>query len=135
MMKILKTKLLFIIVVLLLAASAVAAQTGGGKAVRVKFPKGASSAAYTGTISHSSDAYFLSARRGQTLTIKVTGSGEPALHLGTVPVGSRDSSRYQPITEDDLKTYTYKIATDLDLAILVGAIRGSSSYKLTITIK
>ena len=90
---------------------------------------------YDGAVSHSSDAYFLSARRGQILTIKISGSGEPAFHLGTVPKGSANADSYTPISEKDLTTYRYKIATDLDLAILVGAIRGSSSYKLTIAIK
>ena len=122
-------------ILLLLFTAATFAQTGGGKGVRVKFKKGSNSATYAGTVSHSSDAYFLSVRRGQTLKIKISGSGEPAFHLGTVPKGSRNIEAYTPITEKDLTTYTYKIATDLDLAIPVGAIRGSSSYKLTITIK
>jgi hypothetical protein len=111
------------------------AQTGGGKSERVRFAKGAKSGTYAGTVSHSSDAYFLTAKRGQTLIVKITGSGEPAFHLGTVPPKSQNSNEYKPISSKDLKTYTYKINTDDDIAILVGAIRGSSSYKLTITIK
>lgn len=134
-MKKLKQNALSVIALTLLFCTASFAQTGGGKAVRVKFAKGANSAVYTGTISHSSDAYYLTAKRGQTMTIKVSGTGEPAFHLGTVPRGSRNSDDYQPISEKDLKSYKYKVATDLDLAILVGTIRGSSSYKITITIK
>ena len=110
-------------------------QTGGGKGVRVKFKKGANAAVYTGTVSHSSDAFFLSARRGQTIIIKIGGSGEPAFHLGKVPKGSKDAADYESINDKDLKSLTYKVSTDDDIAVLVGAIRGSSSYKLTITIK
>lgn len=110
-------------------------QSGGGKAVRVRFAKGASAAKYKGTASHSSDAYFLSAKRGQTLIVKISGSGEPAFHLGSVPRGSTNSQNYNSINSTDLKTLTYKINTDDDLAILVGAVRGSASYTLTITVK
>jgi hypothetical protein len=134
-MKILKLNALSIIALTLLSCATAFAQTGGGKSVRVKFAKGASSAVYTGTVSHSSDAYFLSARRGQIITIKIGGSGDPAFHLGKVPKGSKDAADYESINGEDLKSLTYKINTDDDLAILVGAIRGSSSYKLTITIK
>lgn len=134
-MKILKLNALPIIALILLYCATALAQTGGGKAVRVKFAKGASSAVYSGTVSHSSDAYLLSARRGQTITIKIGGSGEPAFHFGKVPKGSRDAADYESINGKDLRSLTYKINTDDDLAILVGAIRGSSSYKITITIK
>lgn len=130
-----KLKILLIAAFILLFSFSNYGQTGGGKAVRVKFARGKSSAVYTGTVSHSSDAYFLSAKRGQTLTIKIGGSGEPAFHLGTVPKGSKNSDDYAAINSKDLKTLVYKIDTDDDIAILVGAIRGASSYSITITIK
>lgn len=134
-MKKLKLNALSIIALMLLFCATALAQTGGGKAVRVKFAKGASSGIYTGTVSHSSDAFLLSVRRGQTITIKIGGTGEPAFHLGKVPKDSKDAADYESINDKDLKSLIYKINADGDLAVLVGAIRGSSSYKLTITIK
>lgn len=134
-MKKLQKRLLIVFGILLFSVISANAQTGGGKAVRVKFARGAVSAKYKGTVSHSSDVYILTAKPGQTLTIKIGGTGEGSFHIGTVPAGSKNSDDYTPISSEDLKSYTYKIETKDDVAILVGAIRGSANYILIITVK
>jgi hypothetical protein len=89
------------------------------KSRQSKVKKGANSFVYSGTVSYSSDAYYLSARREQTMTIRVSSNGEPAFHVDTVSKGSQNSDFYKPISEEELKIFNFKINTD-DIAILVG---------------
>lgn len=131
-------KIIFALAMLALTFTATYAQTGVGKSRRVQFKKGARTVTMTGTISRTYDGYVLSARRGQSVVIKVTGKGAPNFSIGTVPAGTSLSSisgKYKPkIWTPNLNSETYVVDSADDVAILVGSKPGTS-YRLTISIK
>ena len=130
-----KLKITFLLLAFCVFSVSVFAQQAS-RNIEVKFRKGAISRTYSDNVSRSVNTYYLRARRGQTLTVKITSPGNIArFHVGTISPGSRDESDIKFIAEGDLTYYKYKINTDDEIAIPVGAIRNGSSYKLTITIK
>lgn len=118
-----------------LALLVIPARAQQSKNIEVKFQKGQNSRTYQDAVSRTVDTYFLRAKRGQTLTVRISSPGNVArFHLGTVGRGARNPDKINHINDADLSSLTWKIDTDDDLAIPVGAIRGGTSYKLTISV-
>lgn len=130
-----KLKIAFLLLAFCALSVSVFAQQAS-RNIEVKFRKGATSRTYSDNISRSVNTYFLRARRGQTLTVRITSPDSNArFHVGKISPGSRDESDIKFIAADDLTDYKFKINTDDEIAIPVGAVRNGSSYKLTITIR
>jgi len=133
MHKAFRRMILFTALLVALSGSSYAQES---KNINVKFAKGKTSRTYSDAVARSVNTYYLRAKRGQTLIVKISSDGDVArFHIGKVRPGNRNENAIKFIDDGDLTTYTDKIDTDDEIAIPVGAIRGGTSYKLTITIK
>lgn len=128
-----KLKLLFTL--LLFFACAAASYGQQSKNIEVQFGKGKTSRTYEDAVTRTVNTYYLRARRGQTLTVRISSPGNVArFHLGAIDRGNRNPDEVRFIKDGDLSSITWKVDTDDDIAIPVGAMRGGTGYTLTISI-
>lgn len=92
---------------------------------RISFKRGATSAIVSGTVAKGGpDFYLVSAKAGQTLSVKVTGKVSFGIFSGD-----------ERITEDDgSKTWSGELPADGDYQIKVFSEGGAQNYSLTVSI-
>lgn len=96
---------------------------------RVRFRRGATSATLTGTTSKSVNTYLLRVRRGQQISVRVSGTGEPAFSVGYYTEGYID-----PVAEDQ-RNWSGTAAGSTDYVFEVKGGRGNSRYRIVFTVK
>ena len=127
MNKILKT-FIFTFSALLFLSAAAFAQKGETVEKRIKFARGKSSATVKGFIADrlTSNLYFVSARRGQTLTV-IFNSPRKDVDVCLLFPDKRDYC--------GRRKYSFKLETDGDYEILVDGKRENIPYTLTVSVK
>ena len=123
----------------LAAAAAVCALTlslvvAQGLKKKIQFARGASSATVEGAVIRGErDRYYLGAKKGQTMSVKITSEEDNAVFQLYLPgeeealPGAGDS--------DDAKNWSGELPRDAEYVIVVGGTRGNATYKLTVSIE
>jgi hypothetical protein len=111
--------LLFLVVML----PGVLAQNGG---TRIKFKRGASSAAVSGTVAKGGpDFYLVNGKAGQMITVKTTGK---------VTIGIQSPSGTRLTEDDGGTTWSGTLPADGDYTIKVFSNGGARRYSMTVSI-
>lgn len=104
-----------------------------GPGGRIRFAKGDSSTTLSGGVVRGERAeYLLGAKRGQTMTIKITSLEDNAVFQIEGPSGDYLKNAGET---DDATTWTGSLPSDGDYKIIVGGTRGNTEFKLTVSIK
>lgn len=104
-----------------------------GVTKRIKFAKGKSSATVSNSVIRGErDTYIVSARKGQTMTVKITSVEDNAVFQIENPHG--EYLEYAGET-DDATNITVSLPDSGDYRIIVGGTRGNASYRLTVSIR
>lgn len=101
---------------------------------KVRFPKGSSSTTISGAVIRGDrDRYYLGAKKGQTMSVRISSLEKNAVFQIYLP------GEQEPLSgageEDDAMKWSGELPADAEYVIVVGGTRGNASYKLTISIK
>ncbi len=101
---------------------------------KVRFARGASSATMHGTVVRGDrDRYYLSANKGQTMTVKITSEEDNAVFQIYLP--GEEEALPGADAGDDAKDWSGELPSDAEYIIVVGGTRGNATYSLTVSIK
>jgi hypothetical protein len=101
---------------------------------KVKFARGTSSTTIRGAVIRGDeDRYYLSAKKGQTMSVKIT-SREKNVVFQIYYSGEQVSLPGGGET-DDATNWSGQLTDDNEYVIVVAGTRGNASYTLTISIK
>ncbi|HYR78232.1 MAG TPA: hypothetical protein VEM96_20650 [Pyrinomonadaceae bacterium] len=101
---------------------------------KVRFARGTSSATIHGAVIRGDrDRYYVSAKRGQTMSVKITSREDNAAF--EIYFSGEQESLEGAGEEDDATNWSGELPADNDYVIVVGGTRGNGSYTLTISIK
>ncbi len=115
----------------LFALSSIVAQ---GVKQKVRFPKGSSSTTISGAVIRGDrDRYYLGAKKGQTMSVRITSLENNAVFQIFLP-GEQEALPGAG-EEDDAMKWSGELPEDAEYVIVVGGTRGNASYKLTVSIK
>lgn len=132
MFKVLRTRrLLAAIAVGVIAIGPISAQ---GVKKKVRFAKGSSSITIREAVVRGDrDRYYISARAGQTMTVKITSTEKNAVFQ--IYFHGEEESLPGAGDGDDAMNWSGKLPIDNEYVIVVGGTRGNANYALTISIK
>lgn len=101
---------------------------------KVRFGRGTSSTTISGAVIRGErDRYYLGAKTGQTMTVKISSLENNAVFQVYRP-GEQEALAGAG-EEDDATKWSGELPEDGDYVIVVGGTRGNATYKLTISIK
>ncbi len=101
---------------------------------KVRFAPGTSSATIRGAVVRGDrDRYYVSAKKGQTMSVKITSREKNAV-FQIYSSGEQESLPGAGET-DDATNWSRRLTDDNEYVIVVGGTRGNASYTLTISIK
>ena len=101
---------------------------------KVRFARGTSSATIHGAVVRGDrDRYYVKAKRGQTMSVKITSRENNAAF--EIYFSGEQESQEGAGEEDDATNWSGALPADNDYVIVVGGRRGNASYTLTISIK
>jgi hypothetical protein len=124
-------RLLAIVFICVFAFSSISAQ---GVKRKVRFAKGASSITIREAVVRGDrDRYYISARAGQTMTVKITSTEKNAVFQ--IYFHGEEESLPGAGDGDDAMNWSGKLPIDNEYVIVVGGTRGNANYALTISIK
>ena len=124
-------RLLAVVFVCALAFSNVFPQ---GVKQKVRFPRGTSSTTIRGAVVRGDrDRYYVGAKRGQTMTVKITSLEKNAVFQ--IYFAGEQEALEGAGEEDDAMDWSGELPADNQYVIVVGGTRGNATYKLTISIK
>ncbi len=114
-----------------LAASSIFAD---GVKKKVRFARGTSSTTIRGgVIRGDRDRYYISAKKGQTMSVKITSLEKNAVFQ--IYLSGEQESLPGAGDSDDATKWSGELPADSEYVIVVGGTRGNASYTLTISIK
>jgi hypothetical protein len=100
---------------------------------KVRFPRGTSSTTIRGAVVRGDrDRYYLGAKRGQTMTVKITSAEKNAVFQ--IYFHGEEESLPGAGDGDDATEWSGELPIDNDYVIVVGGTRGNASYTLKISI-
>jgi hypothetical protein len=101
---------------------------------KVRFARGTSSATIRGAVVRGDrDRYYLGAKRGQTMTVKITSIETNAVFQ--IYFAGEQESLQGAGDDDDATSWSGELPADNEYVIVVGGTRGNATYRLTISIK
>ena len=101
---------------------------------KVRFAKGSSSTTISGAVIRGErDRYYVGAKQGQKMSVKITSLEDNAVFQIFLP-GEQEALSGAG-EEDDAMKWSGELPEDAEYVIVVGGTRGNASYKLTISIK
>jgi hypothetical protein len=101
---------------------------------KVRFAKGTSSITIREAVVRGDrDRYYIGARAGQTMTVKITSTEKNAVFQ--IYFQGEQESLPGAGEEDDAMSWSGKLPADNEYVIVVGGTRGNATYALTISIK
>ena len=101
---------------------------------KVRFARGTSSATIRGAVVRGDrDRYYLAAKRGQTMTVKITSLETNAVFQ--IYFAGEQESLQGAGDDDDATEWSGELPADNDYVIVVGGTRGNATYTLKISIK
>ena len=114
-----------------LALSSLGAQ---GVKKKIQFERGSSSAAVKGAVIRGeSDRYYLGAKKGQTMSVKISSEEDNAVFQVYLP-GEQETLPGAGEGEDT-KDWSGELPRDAEYVIVVGGTRGNASYTLKVSIE
>jgi hypothetical protein len=114
-----------------LALSSVFAQ---GVKQKVRFARGSSSTTISGAVIRGDrDRFYVGAKKGQTMSVKITSLENNAVFQIFLP-GEQEALSGAG-EEDDAMKWSGQLPEDAEYVIVVGGTRGNATYKLTVSIK
>ena len=123
-----------IISVLFVSALALSSTFAQGVKQKVRFPRGSSSTTISGAVVRGDrDRYFLGAKKGQTMSVRITSLEDNAVFQIFLP-GEQEALSGAG-EGDDATKWSGELPEDAEYVIVVGGTRGNASYKLTVSIK
>ena len=101
---------------------------------KVRFARGSSSSTISGAVVRGDrDRFYVGAKQGQKMTVKITSLEDNAVFQIFLP-GEQEALAGAG-EEDDAMNWTGELPEDAEYVIVVGGTRGNASYKLTVSIK
>jgi len=101
---------------------------------KIQFARGSSSASVEGgVIRGERDRYYLGAKKGQTMSVKITSEEDNAVFQVYLP-GEEDALPGAG-DGDDAKDWSGELPRDAEYIIVVGGTRGNASYRLKVSIE
>jgi hypothetical protein len=101
---------------------------------KVRFARGSSSTTISGAVIRGDrDRYYLGAKKGQTMSVKITSLEDNAVFQVFLP-GEQEALSGAG-EGDDATNWSGELPEDAEYVIVVGGTRGNASYKLTVSIK
>jgi len=114
-----------------LALSSLLAQ---GVKKTIQFARGASSATVRGSVVRGDrDRYYVGAKKGQTMSVKITSEEDNAVFQVYLP--GEEEALSGAGDGDDAKNWSGELPSDADYVIVVGGTRGNATYTLRVSIK
>jgi hypothetical protein len=124
-------RLLSVLFICMLACSSVWGQRVKRK---VRFARGTSSTTIKGAVVRGDlDRYYIGAKAGQTMTVKITSLEKNAVFQ--IYYHGEEESLPGAGDGDDATHWTGELPIDNEYVIVVGGTRGNASYTLTISVK
>jgi hypothetical protein len=119
------------VAVCVIAIGTISAQ---GVKKKVRFAAGTSSTTIRGTVIRGqNDRYYVSAKAGQTMTVKITSTEKNAVFQ--IYFHGEEESLPGAGDGDDATNWSGQVPIDNEYVIVVGGTRGNATYALTISIK
>jgi len=101
---------------------------------KVRFARGTSSTTITGAVIRGDrDRYYVGAKRGQTMSVKITSLEKNAVFQ--IYFHGEEESLPGAGDGDDATKWSGELPIDNDYVIVVGGTRGNATYTLTISVK
>ena len=122
-----------------MAALAVGALAAGfifanGVKKKVRFARGTSSTTLTGAVIRGErDRYYVGAKKGQTMSVKITSLEKNAVFQ--IYLSAEQEALPGAGDGDDATKWSGELPADSEYTIVVGGTRGNATYTLTISIK
>ena len=114
-----------------LAFSSISAE---GVKKKVRFAKGTSSTTVRNAVIRGErDRYYIGAKAGQTMSVKITSTEKNAVFQ--IYFHGEEESLPGAGDEDDAMNWSGQLPIDNEYVIVVGGTRGNATYALTISIK
>jgi hypothetical protein len=108
--------------------------TGQGVKKKVRFAPGTSSTTIKGAVIRGErDRYYLGAKAGQTMSVKITSIEKNAVFQ--IYFHGEEESLPGAGDDDDATNWSGQLPIDNEYVIVVGGTRGNATYALTISIK
>jgi hypothetical protein len=119
---------------LFICAFAFSSVLAEGVKKKVRFAKGTSSTTIRGAVIRGdNDRYYISAKAGQTMTVKITSTEKNAVFQ--IYYHGEQESLPGAGDGDDATKWSGKLDIDNEYVIVVGGTRGNATYALTISIE
>jgi len=123
-----------ILAVIFVTAIAVGAIVAEGVKQKIRFTRGLSSATVSGAVVRGDrDRYYVGAKEGQHMTVKITSPENNAVFQIYLP--GEQESLPRAGEGDDATNWSGDLPADAEYIIVVGGTRGNASYKLTVAVK
>jgi hypothetical protein len=120
-----------VVFICVFAFSSVSAQ---GVKKKVRFASGTSSTTIRGAVIRGErDRYYLGAKAGQTMSVKITSTEKNAAFQ--IYFHGEEESLPGAGDDDDATNWSGQLPIDNEYVIVVGGTRGNATYALTISIK
>ena len=117
-----------------ICALAVSSVFADGIKKKVRFARGASSATFKGAVTRGDrDRYYLLARKGQTMTVRITSLEKNAVFQ--IYFSGEMEGLPGADAGDDATNWSGQLTDDNEYVIVVGGTRGNATYTLKISIK
>lgn len=101
---------------------------------KIRFAKGASSATVSGAVVRGdSDRYYVGAKKGQTMSVKITSEEDNAVFQIYLP--GEEKALHGAGDGDDATNWSGELPADAEYVIVVGGTRGNATYKLRVSIE
>ena|ERR1700754_673926 len=118
--------------ILMLACTSAALSIGIKK--RIRFPRGSSSTAVTGSVVRGErDRYIIGAKEGQRMSVRIKSAEDNAVFQ--IYFAGEQESLEGAGEGDDATNWNGKLPASTDYIIVIGASRGNASYKLEVKIE
>ncbi len=124
-------RLMAVLFICALAANLIFAD---GVKKKVRFARGTSSTTLTGAVIRGErDRYYLGAKKGQTMSVKITSLEKNAVFQ--IYLSGEQEALPGAGDGDDATKWSGELPADSEYTIVVGGTRGNATYTLTISIK
>jgi len=123
-----------IVCTLIVGALALGSTLADGVKQKIRFAKGSSSATVSGAVVRGdSDRYYVGARKGQTMSVKITSEEDNAVFQIYLP--GEQKALHGAGDGDDATNWSGELPADAEYVIVVGGTRGNATYKLKVSIE
>jgi hypothetical protein len=123
-----------LLVAITICVIAISTTSAEGVKKKVRFAPGTSSTTIKGTVIRGqNDRYYIGAKAGQKMTVKITSTEKNAVFQ--IYYHGEEESLPGAGDGDDATNWSGELPIDNEYVIVVGGTRGNATYALTISIK